>query len=87
MGKTSNRSVTLTRDEQDWIEIVAQEKKQSFSGALGLIVRQNKQLRPDIKKQNALKSLRESAVVLWKDLEIPQEVILTWVADVTGGRT
>ena len=81
----SNKSVSMSREEIDWVNEKAKTQSMSFSGAIGSIIRAHKQMDPEIRKQEALAQLRAAAIILWKDLEIPQEAIISWVRDATGG--
>ena len=54
------------------------------SVALDRLIKDYKDLSPELRRQNALNKLREGAASLY-DLDTPQEAILAWVKQATGG--
>ena len=82
---TSNKTISLTTEEQAYVTEKAQQKGMSFSAMTGQIIRQHKSFDKDLDRRETLNSLRSCAMKLWKDHEIPQEAIISWVRDCTGG--
>lgn len=81
----TNKSVSFSKESLDYIQEKAKNNQTNFSVSLGLIIQQHRKLNKEIEKQENLKQLRNSALQLWKEHEIPQEAIISWVRDVTGG--
>ena len=82
---TSNKTISLSYEEQIYVTELAKTQMMSFSAAAGAIIRAHRKMRPDIVKQEALKNLRAAAIVLWTDVGIPQEAVISWVREATGG--
>lgn len=53
------------------------------SVALDRLIKEYKDLSPELRRQNALNKLREGAATL-KDLDTPADAILSWVKGVIG---
>ena len=81
----SGKSVFFDGVSQAWILEVSEKRGKGFSAALQQIVKEHKQSYPDQEKQKQLRRLRESAAILFKEFEVPQEALISWVVEVSGG--
>jgi len=81
----SGKSVFFDNESQLWISELSEKRSKSFSKTLQQIVKEHKKSFPEQEKQKQLRRLRGAASILFNEYEIPQEALISWVVEASGG--
>ena len=73
------KTVSFDSEVYNWLDAMSKEKGISLSALVHQIVSKYKKMMPEIKKQEELRKLREATSILFKECDIPKEVVLRWV--------
>lgn len=83
MPNTSGKSLTLSNETIKWIDEV--RGGNNFSETVESILASVRNEQPDFKRMKFLRELRQSAAILYTECNLPQEAIISFVIEVTGG--
>jgi len=82
----TNRSVSFDDEAMDLVRAqMRANRTDSFSFMVCKMIKERAGMDSIIIKQKALLELRASSMRLFDECDVPQEAILSWVRDVTGG--
>jgi len=79
------RTISFDNELFQWLEKTSAEKGITLSALVHQIVQKYRKILPEIKKQEELRKFREAAGVLFNECEIPQEALISWLVEVSGG--